>query len=69
LLLGLLQNIGSKHFPFSSLIPKQWSLTPSTIQYLKRCHLQAFSIAIVIGKLGVRQTLIPTSSILQGTSS
>jgi hypothetical protein len=26
-------------------------------------------ITIVIGKLGIRQTLIPTSSILQSTSS
>jgi hypothetical protein len=26
-------------------------------------------IAVVIGELGIRQTLIPTSSILQGTSS
>jgi hypothetical protein len=31
LLLGFLQNVGSKHLPFSSLTPKQQSLTPTTI--------------------------------------
>jgi hypothetical protein len=46
-----LQNVGSKSLPFSSLTPKQWSSTPTTIQHLKRCHLQAFLIAIVIGEL------------------
>jgi hypothetical protein len=69
LLLGFLHNVGSKHLPFSSLTPKQRSPTPSTIQHLKRCHLQAFLIVVVIGELDIRQTLIPTSSILQGTSS
>jgi hypothetical protein len=44
-------------------------LTLLTIQHLKQCHLQAFLIAIAIGELSIRQTLIPTSSILQGTSS
>jgi hypothetical protein len=68
LLLGFLQNVGSKHILFSSLTPKQWSLTPTTIQHLKQHHLQAFLIAIVIRELGIQQTLIPTSSILQGTS-
>jgi hypothetical protein len=66
LLLSFLQNVGSKNFSFSNLTPKQWSPTPSTVQHL---HLQAFLIAVVIGELSVRQTLIPTSSILQGTSS
>jgi hypothetical protein len=69
LLLYFVQNIRPKHLPFSSLTPKQWSLTPTTIQHLKRWHLQAFLIAVVIGELGIWQTLIPTPSILQGTSS
>jgi hypothetical protein len=64
LLLGFLQNVGSKHLPFSSLTPKQRSSTPMTIQHLKRCHLQALLIVVVIGELSIRQTLIPTSSIL-----
>jgi hypothetical protein len=69
LILGFLQNIGSKHLPFSSLTPKQWSLTPSTIQHLKWCHLKAFLIAVVIGELGVRQiwmTFTRTSSSSKG---
>jgi hypothetical protein len=69
LFLDFLQNVGSKHLPFSGLTPKQWSLTPLTIQHLKQCHLQAFLIAVVIGELSVRQTLFPTSSILHDTSS
>jgi hypothetical protein len=69
LLLDFLQNVRSKHLPFHSLTPKQRSLTPTTIQHLRRCHLQAFLIAVVIGELVIWQTLIPTPSILQGTSS
>jgi hypothetical protein len=64
LLLGFLQNVGSKHLLFSSLTLKQWSSTPTTIQHLKQCHLQALLIAVVIGELGIWQTLIPTSLIL-----
>jgi hypothetical protein len=69
LLLDFLQNVGSKHLPFSSLSPKQRSSTPTTIKHLKRHHLQVFLLAVVIGELGIWQTLIPTSSILQATSS
>jgi hypothetical protein len=69
LLLGFLQNVGSKHLMFSSLTPKQRSSTPTTIQHLKWCHLQAFLIAVVIGELAIRHTLIPTPFILQGRSS
>jgi hypothetical protein len=52
-LLGFMQNVGSKHLSFSSPTPKQQSLTPTTIQHLKRCHLEAFLIAVVIGELGI----------------
>jgi hypothetical protein len=69
LLPGFLQNVKFKHLLFFCLTPKQQSSKPTTIQHLKRCHLQAFLIAIVIGELGIRQTLISTSSILQGISS
>jgi hypothetical protein len=40
-----------------------------TIQHLKRRHLQTLLIAIILGELSIRQTLIPTSSVLQSTSS
>jgi hypothetical protein len=43
--------------------------TPTAIQHLKQCHHQTLLIAIVIGELGIWQNPIPTSSLLQGTSS
>jgi hypothetical protein len=40
-----------------------------SIQHLEWHHLQTLLITIVLRELSVHQTLIPTSSILQSTSS
>jgi hypothetical protein len=69
LLLSFLQYVRSKNLPFSILILKQWSLAHTTIQHLERRHLQTILITIVVRELSIRHTLIPTSSVLQSTSS
>jgi hypothetical protein len=69
LLLSFLEYVRSQNFPFSSLILKQRSLTSMSIHHLEWRHLQTLLITIIVGELSIRQTLIPTSSILQSTSS
>jgi hypothetical protein len=44
-------------------------LTLMSISHLEQRDLQTLLITIVVGKLGIRQTLIPTSSIFESTSS
>jgi hypothetical protein len=34
-----------------------------------RCHLQTLLVTIIVGELGICQTLMPTSSVLQSTRS
>jgi hypothetical protein len=69
LLLSFLQYVGSKNLTFSSLIKKQRSSASTSIQHLEQHHLHTLLITIVVGELSIRQTLIPTSSILHSTSS
>jgi hypothetical protein len=68
-LFGFKQNVGPEYLLLSRLIPLQWSSTTPSIERLKWLHLQAGLVTIVIGKLCIRQSLIPSGLILQRTGS
>jgi hypothetical protein len=61
--------VRSKELTLSSLVPKQWCSALSSIQSFKWFHLDAGLIAVVISTFCIRQTLVPTTTILQCTSS
>ena len=63
------KDIGSKHLSFISLIPEQRRSTFTSIQRLERCHLETLLVTVVVRELSIWQTLVPTSTILQCTSS
>jgi hypothetical protein len=63
LLLGLLDNIGSKYLTFSSLRPIERGTALASIESFKRGHLQTSLIAIIVGKLREGQTVFPLGSI------
>src|SRR6185312_12634500 len=62
-------NVRAKELLLTNLIPIQRSPALSTIQRLKGGLLQTVLVAVVVGKLSIRQALIPTSTILNSTSS
>ena len=63
------KDIGSKHLSFTSLILEQGRSTFTSIQRIKRCHLETLLITVVVWELCIWQTLIPTITILKCTSS
>jgi hypothetical protein len=65
----LLNNIRTKYLPLANLIPIQWSSALSTIQGLERRLLQTGLIAVVVGKLYIRQAFIPAGTILNSAGS
>src|SRR6185436_8351221 len=68
-LLCILYNVRAKELLLTNLIPIQRSRALSTIQCLKWGLLQTGLVAVVVRKLSIRQALIPTSTILNSTSS
>src|SRR6185436_17697837 len=68
-LLCIFYNVRAKELRLTNLIPIERSPTLSAIQCLEGGLLQTGLVAVVIGELSVRQALIPTSTILNSTSS
>ena len=62
-------NVRAKELLLTNLIPIQRSPALSAIQCLKGGLLQTGLVAVVVGKLSIRQALIPTGTILNGAGS
>src|SRR6185295_1056512 len=68
-LLCIFYNVRAKELLLSNLIPIERSPALPAIQCLKGGLLQTGLVAVVVGELSIRQAFIPTSTILNSTSS
>src|SRR6185503_5531776 len=68
-LLCIFYNVRAKELLLTNLIPIERSPALSAIQRLKRGLLQTGLVTVVVGELSIRQALIPTSTLLNSTSS
>src|SRR6185437_7105442 len=68
-LLCIFYNVRAKELLLTNLIPIKRSHALSAIQCLKGGLLQTGLVAVVVGKLSIRQALIPTGTVLNSTSS
>src|SRR4029079_5503311 len=68
-LLCIIYDLKAKELLLTNLIPIERSPALYAIQCLEGGFLQHGLVAVVVGELSIRQALIPTSTILNSTSS
>jgi hypothetical protein len=64
-----INDISPKQLTLACVTPIQWCSALPPIQCLEGCHLQTSLVTVVVRELSIRQTLIPTTTILKGTNS
>jgi hypothetical protein len=66
---GPIDNVGTKDNLLSWLNPIEWHAALTSIQNVKRCHLQTLLVSVVVEELSPWEILVPTTLVLHDACS